>query len=109
MGIKTMNKILKLIENEFGFIDWDIYTDESFDDEGNEIKGEACAKIDNLFVKREFRGQGKAKEFIELALIEIKKSGFSSAIIVPEPKEYDVDFERLASFYAAMGLNVVAY
>ena len=106
--------MLKLIENEFGFIEWDVYTDEAYDEEGDEIVGETYyAKIDNIFVKPEFRGQGqgqgKAKEFIELALIEIKKAGFSSAKIVPEPKEKDVDFERLASFYDAMGLDVVAY
>ena len=101
--------MLKLIENEFGFIDWDVYTDEAFDDEGDEIEGETYAKIDNLFVKPEFRGQGKAKEFIELALMEIEKAGFSNAKIVPEPKEKDVDFSRLASFYGAMGLDVVAY
>lgn len=98
----------KLIENEFGFIDWDIYTDEAYDEEGNEIEGETYAKIDNLFVNPEFRGQGKAKEFIELALVEIKKAGFGNAKIVPEPKEKDVDFERLAEFYESMGLEVVA-
>jgi predicted GNAT family acetyltransferase len=99
----------KLIENEFGSIDWDVYTDEAYDEEGNEIEGETYAKIDNLFVKKEFRGKGKARELIKLALIEIKKSGFSSAKIVPEPKENGVDFSRLADFYDSFSeLEVVA-
>lgn len=98
----------KLIQKEFGFIDWDVYADEAYDDEGNEIKGETYAKIDNLFVKKEFRNQGKARELIVLAMSEIEKAGFSNAIIVAEPKEQGVDFSRLSYFYESMGLEVIA-
>ena len=98
-----------LIETESGYIDFDLYTDEAYDAEGNEIEGAPYIKIDNLFVNPEFRGCGCAKALILLALSEIKACRPSLPIkIVAEPKEDCVDMDRLIAFYDSFGLEVVA-
>ena len=98
-----------LIETESGYIDFDVYTDEAYDSEGNEIEGESYVKIDNLFVNPSFRGCGCAKALILLALAEIKACHPELPIkIVAEPKEECVDMSRLCAFYESFGMEVVA-
>lgn len=98
-----------LIETESGYIDFDKYTDEAYDEEGNEVEGETYFKIDNLFINAAFRGNGCAKALISLAIAECKAVDPSLAIkIVAQPKESCVDISRLIAFYESFGLEVVA-
>lgn len=98
-----------LIETEAGYIDYDLFQDEAYDNEGNEIEGESYIKIENLFVKKAYRGQGCAKALLTLAIAEIKEKHPSMDIkIVAEPKEKDVDLGRLIELYESFGLEVVA-
>jgi ribosomal protein S18 acetylase RimI-like enzyme len=99
-----------LYEIEQGSVDWDTYTDQYIDEDGNECDGEEYVKIDNLFVKSEFRGQGFARKLMEQAIEMIEKQYPCMTIkIVPEPKDDTTDLSRLAGFYDSLGLEVVAY
>ena len=99
----------KIIETEAGYIDWDLFTDEAYDSEGNEIEGETYVKIENLFVKPEFRGNGCARALLTLAIASIHNSCAGLDIkIVAEPKEDSVEVGKLASFYESFGLEVVS-
>ena len=99
-----------LYEIEQGSVDWDVYTDQYIDEDGNECDGEEYVKIDNLFVKPEFRGQGFARALMLQAIEMIGTQYPGMEIkIVPEPKDETTDFNRLAAFYESLGLEVVAY
>lgn len=100
----------KIYETEFGCVDWDVYSDPVFDDEGNESEGEEYVKIDNLFVSPEYRGQGHARELMLHAIAQIEKDFPGLEImIVPVPKDETTDFNKLSSFYEDLGLTVIAY
>jgi ribosomal protein S18 acetylase RimI-like enzyme len=95
---------------EQGSVDWDVYSDPEIDEEGNEIDGEEYVKIDNLFVKPEFRGQGFARLLMTQAIQMIEKQYPGMTIkIVPEPKDKTTDFSRLSAFYESLGLEVFAF
>ena len=99
----------KIIETEAGYIDWDVYTDEAYDSEGNEVQGETYVKIDNLYIKLGFRGQGCAGALLTLAIASIRSSCPGLPIkIVAEPKDTSVSVEKLAHFYSSFGLEVVS-
>jgi len=99
-----------IIEIEQGYVEWSVYSDPVFDEEGNESDGEEYVKIDNLFVKPEFRGQGYARKMLEQAIDMIQKQTPDMEIkIVPEPKDDTTDFSRLEQFYESfIELTVVA-
>jgi ribosomal protein S18 acetylase RimI-like enzyme len=99
-----------LIEIEQGYVDWSVYSDPVFDDEGNESTGDEYVKIDNLFVKPEFRGHGYARKMLEQAIEMIQKQTPDMEIkIVPEPKDDTTDYTRLVDFYSSFSaLTVVA-
>jgi len=101
-----------IITNDFGSIDWDVYSDPILDEEGYETEGEEYIKIDNLEVKEAFRGQGKGRELLEAAIVMICAENNitrGDIRIVPEPKDSITDFSKLSSFYERAGLMVVAY
>jgi GNAT superfamily N-acetyltransferase len=106
-------EILKdgLYETDKGYIDWDVYSDQEMDEDGNEIDGEKYVKIDNLFVKPEYRGRGEAKKMMNIAIAEIKKKYPGMEIkIVPEPKDKNTDKGELIDFYSKFPeLSVVSY
>jgi ribosomal protein S18 acetylase RimI-like enzyme len=99
-----------IIEIEQGYIDWDVYADEELDDEGYEVEGEEYIKIDNLFVKPEYRGQGFARKLLTQAIEMIQKQAPGLEVkIVPEPKDDQTTFTRLAAFYESFAeLTVIA-
>lgn len=101
----------KIIETEAGYVDWDLYSDPIFDDEGNEASGPEYMKVDNLFVKPEYRGQGHARQLLTDAIKAIRESGYAGSIkIVPEPKDASTSFDQLSHFYDSFSdLEVVAY
>ena len=89
-----------LIEEPYGSVDWDVYNDPEFDDDGNEIETEDYVKIDNLFVDPKYRGQGKARELLTRAIKKIQRDYPRLKIkIVPEPGDDNVDLEKLSYFY----------
>jgi len=99
-----------IIETKEGYCDWEEMTDPILDEEGSETESESYIRINNLYVKPEFRGQGFAKSLLSASIALIEKAYPSKEIrIVPEPKEKSVDFDRLAKFYESMRLTVVAY
>jgi ribosomal protein S18 acetylase RimI-like enzyme len=66
--------------------------------------------IYDLFVYPEYRRQGKAKELIQLAINEIRETGYKDVIkIVAKPKENSISLENLIAFYKKMGLEVYTY
>jgi len=70
--------------------------------------GESSALIYGLFVHPEYRGQGKAKRLLTLAISEIRDTGYGGDIgIEAVPKEAGIDAERLVSFYTSMGLKIL--
>lgn len=111
-----MTKIIKtdkdsgIIESGASYVDWEVMSDlEAIDEEGNEIYTEDYVRINNLFVDPSDRGRGLGRALMTAAIEVIGKQYPKMTIkIVPEPKDKSVDFDRLASFYARLGLEVVA-
>lgn len=100
----------KIYETEYGCIDWDVYSDPEFDDEGNEYDGEEYVKIDNLYVKPEYRNCGYARELMEYAVAQIEKDFPGLEIkIVACPKEDSVDLTQLCEFYDSFDLTVIPW
>ena len=92
-----------VIEMEAGSVDWEVMSDMiGIDEDGNEFWSDDFVRINNLFIKPEFRGQGFARKLVEAADELIRKQHPDMKIkIVAGPKEESVDFDRLASFYAS--------
>ena len=90
-----------LIDVKEGCIDWEVMSDMiDIDDDGNEVYSDEYVRINNLFIKSEFRGQGFAKSLLEKAVQAIEKECPDMEIkIVCCPKEDCVDFDRLFAFY----------
>lgn len=89
-----------IIETDFGYCDWDLYEEEQYDTEGNELDSIEYIKIDNLEIKEEFRGLGHGRVLLQKALDIIKVQNPDMEIkIVAEPKSDDTDVSRLCEFY----------
>ena len=98
-----------IYETKTGYADWSLESEIIISDEGDETEGEQYVQVNNLFVAEDYRGKGEARRILEVAIATIKKDFPGLEIkIVPEPKDADVDLERLAKFYESMGLTVVA-
>ena len=99
-----------LIETDFGSVDWEVTSDMvDIDEYGNEIYSEDYVKINNLFVSKEHRRKGYARSLMLAAIEVITNQHKGMEIkIVPEPKDDETDFSRLAAFYESLGLTVVA-
>lgn len=66
------------------------------------------ALVFNLYVHKEFRRLGHAKELIERCITAIRESGYTKEInIEAEPKENSVSVDDLVAFYKKMGLTVI--
>lgn len=65
------------------------------------------ALIYNLYVKKEYRRQGKARHLIELVLAELNTMGIKKFDIKVEPYEDSISVEDLIKFYESMGLRVI--
>lgn len=66
--------------------------------------------IYDLFIKPQFRRQGRAREILQAAIDEIRKTGYIGSIqIVAKPTEEQVDLKRLIAFYKNMKLEVYTY
>lgn len=59
--------------------------------------------IFNLFVKPKFRLRGKAKELLQIAIKDIRKTGYKDDISIV------TDSKKLKGFYESLGLKVYAY
>ena len=71
-------------------------------------KEENCAMIYNLYIEKEHRRKGKAKEFIEKAINKIRATGYKGDIkIAAEPEDDSISKDDLIIFYKKMGLKVV--
>ena len=67
-----------------------------------------CAMIYNLFIKKEYRRKGHAKELLKQAINKIREFGYKQDIkIVAEPEENSISKENLIEFYKKMNLKVV--
>jgi len=66
--------------------------------------------IFNLFVYPEYRRQGKAKELLNIAIDEIRKTGWEKEIqIVAIPQSDSISLQKLKLFYESLGLSVYDY
>jgi predicted GNAT family N-acyltransferase len=90
---------MKKIKTEAGFITYTKDTD--FCDSPD---GQDYVRIDELYVFEGFRGQGKARELMNLAYAEIteKFPGLAIKIIAnPEPEPNALSLENLYNFYSS--------
>lgn len=88
-----------IIENNFGYADWEEYM--VMDEDGEDTEDLDYIVISNLWVNRQHRGSGHGRELLVEACKKIRQE-YGAAVtikIVPEPKDDDVDLTRLASFY----------
>lgn len=84
-----------IIKNNFGYCSY------SFEDD--------YVHVYNLFVYHKFRNQGKAREILQNAIDEIRKTSCMKIQIVADPKESCVNLEQLILFYKEMGFEVFTY
>lgn len=69
---------------------------------------EDCSMIYNLFVAKEYRRKGHAKNFISQAIREIRKIGYLGDIkIIADPEGESISKEDLIKFYKKMSLKVI--
>ncbi len=86
----------KVIRNKFGHVSYAFESD--------------YVHIYNLYVKPEFRRQGKANELLATAIKGIKNTGYTGEIqIVAIPKENSIPLKNLRNFYESLGLTVYEY
>lgn len=86
----------KKLENIYGHCDYCICFDED------------CSMIYNLYIEKDFRRKGHAKEFINEAIEDIRNLGYKGYIkVVAEPEEESISKENLIKFYEEMGLKVI--
>lgn len=72
------------------------------------IKSDGYALIFNLYVYKEFRRLGHAKEIIQMCISAIRERGYEKEIrIEAEPREDSILLENLVDFYRKMGLTVL--
>ncbi len=77
------------IHNEFGSCEYEFKPD--------------YVHIFNLFVFPKFRLQAKAREFLQIAIKEIRKMGYKEDILIV------TDSKKLKIFYESLGLKVYSY
>lgn len=69
---------------------------------------ENCAFIYNLYVNKEHRRKGHAKQFIQQAINKIREIGYEKDIeIIAEPEEESITKDDLIKFYEKMNLKVI--
>ncbi len=69
--------------------------------------GEDYVHIYDLFVYPEYRNKGNARKLLQKAIKYIRKTGWKKEIqIVADPKDLNIDKNRLKTFYKSMGLAV---
>jgi ribosomal protein S18 acetylase RimI-like enzyme len=85
------------VRNEFGFCKYSFEKDES---------GEFC-HIYNLYVNKQFRRKGNARQLLTNAILEITTMGHNGDIlIVCNPTESSITKRKLTEFYESFGLKV---
>ena len=68
----------------------------------------SCAMLHDLYIEKEYRRKGHAKELVQKAIEEIRAEGYKDDIkIVANPQE-DIVVEKLIEFYKKMGLKVIS-
>ncbi len=81
------------VSNEYGHCNYCICND--------------CSMLYNLYVKKENRRKGHARNLVKKAIDEIRAEGYEYDIkIVANPQE-DINREALVKFYEKMNLRVV--
>lgn len=72
------------------------------------MKPNCDALIFNLYIHKEFRRLGHAREIIKTCITAIRESGYEKEIkIEAEPRENSISVEDLVFFYRKMGLAVL--
>lgn len=67
-----------------------------------------CHLIYNLYVLPEYRRRGHSKRLLELAISEIRKSGYCGKICIEaDPREGSIGIKELTKYYKSMGLTVL--
>nr|DAQ35597.1 MAG TPA: acetyltransferase [Caudoviricetes sp.] len=63
--------------------------------------------IYNLYVHPQYRRRGHSRALLELAVSEIRKSGYEGEILIQaEPKENSIGLADLTKYYMSMGLVI---
>jgi ribosomal protein S18 acetylase RimI-like enzyme len=64
--------------------------------------------IYDLYVRKEYRRKGHARNLIQTVINKIRVSGYEKDIrIEAQPKENSIDVKKLTIFYEGMGLKVI--
>lgn len=65
------------------------------------------AHISNLYVYKEHRRQGHARQILKFVIDRIRNSGWTDEIsIVAVPRENSIPLDKLKEFYKELGLKV---
>ena len=66
------------------------------------------AIVYNLYVEPEYRRKGHAKHLIQLAINEIRETGYGKEIFIQaQPRENSINIGNLVAFYKRMGLTII--
>lgn len=84
------------LSNEYGHCDYCV------------CKEKDCAMIYNLYILKDYRKKGHAKELIQKAIKEIRATNYKKDIkVVAEPDDNSITKDALIKFYESMGLKII--
>lgn len=66
-----------------------------------------CAMIHDLYVKKEHRRKGVAKDLLQKAINYIREDGYLGDIKIVADSEEDIERDILIKFYEGMNLKVI--
>lgn len=96
--------ISNLIENEFGYCRY--MFDNEWDDNNNKT---IYAIIYDLYIYKEFRRKGKAREILEIIIKQIREYDYNDDIFISvEPREDSISENDLKNFYDSLGLTIIS-
>lgn len=92
------------VTSKAGYVSITKESDPVFDDEGNESEGEEYLRIDLVYTKPEYRGQGYAEKMLDASLDVAEKTGMKIKLVAL-PKDSSTDQNKLIKFYESMGFS----
>ena len=69
-----------------------------------------CSMIYNLYVEKEYRRKGHAKDLVQKSIDKIREHGYEGNIkVIAIPEEDSISKKDLTEFYIKMGLEISDY
>ena len=90
------------------FVSYDINCEEIYDEDGEVTYGDDYWLVSNVFVEKEFRGQGVARKMMIEAIAKMKDERPELKIkLVAIPQDDETDIELLGAFYESLGFEAI--